>query len=478
LLLEDKKASDAAAAKLATMAKDDKSPAVRLALASALQRLTLKQRWPIVQALVTHGEDAEDANLPLMIWYGVEELVPADPEHAAALLARSRIPLVRQYIARRIAAPAERFAPLVELLAESDDAEVQRDILRGMYEALQGRRLDMPDGWTRVQRKLADSPNAEVRQKALMLSVMFGDKEALASLRKTVTDTTAKDDARRLALQTLLEVRAPDVDALLRDLLADKVMRGQALRGLAAFKDPEIPKLILKNYATYTDAEKADAINTLASRIEYSFALLDAVEKNQVPRNDVSAFTARQMLGYGNKGLTDKVNQVWGSLRPPAQEKTALLNRYKSLVPPDALKKADRAHGRLLFSKTCATCHTLFDEGAKIGPDLTGSQRAKPEYILSKVLDPSAAVSRDYQLTVFELKNGRSVSGLIKSEADKTVTVQTQNDVLVLNKADIDERKQSSQSMMPDGLFAQLSDADVRDLIAYLAGAEQAPLPH
>jgi putative heme-binding domain-containing protein len=373
--------------------------------------------------------------------------------------------------------PANRLAPLVKLLAQSDDADVQRDILRGMYEALQGRRVDAPDGWSNVQRKLADSPSAEVRQKTLMLSVMFGDKEALAALRKTVGDASAKAEARRLALQTLLEVRAPDTDALLRDLLADKAMRGPALRGLAAYKDPEIPKLILKHYSTFTDAEKADAINTLASRIEYALVLLDAVEKNQVPRRDISAFTARQLLAYGNKGLTEKVNQVWGTLRPPAQEKAALLTRYKSLVPPDAIKKADRSHGRLLFAKTCATCHILFDEGAKIGPDLTGSQRTNPDYILSKVLDPSAAVGRDYQMTVFELKNGRSVSGLIKSEADKTVTVQTQNEVLVLNKADVDTRKQSSQSMMPDGLFAQLSDVDVRDLIAYLAGAEQVALP-
>src|SRR5258708_7295070 len=108
-------------------------------------------------------------------------------------------------------------APLVKLLAEADDTDVQLDILRGMYEGLQGRKLNAPDGWPAVQRKLAGSSNAEVRQKTLMLSVMFGDKEALASLRKTVTDATAKDDARRLALQTLVEVRAPDLEALLRD---------------------------------------------------------------------------------------------------------------------------------------------------------------------------------------------------------------------------------------------------------------------
>jgi hypothetical protein len=144
-------------------------------------------------------------------------------------------------------APPKSLAPLVKLLAESDETDVQLDILRGMYEGLQGRNLAMPDGWADVQRKLAKCDSAEVRQKTLMLSVMFGDKEALASLRKTVTDAGANGDARRLALQTLVEVRAPELDVLLRDLLGDKVMRGPALRGLSVYKDPEIPPLILKH---------------------------------------------------------------------------------------------------------------------------------------------------------------------------------------------------------------------------------------
>ena len=65
------------------------------------------QRWAIAEGLAGHAEDADDDNLPLMIWYGIEPLVPADPNRAAQLLAKCRIPLVRQYIARRIAATAE-----------------------------------------------------------------------------------------------------------------------------------------------------------------------------------------------------------------------------------------------------------------------------------------------------------------------------------------------------------------------------------
>jgi putative membrane-bound dehydrogenase-like protein len=107
LLLEEQKASEAVAAKLVERARNDKSASVRLALASALQRLPLDQRWALVEALLAHAEDADDANLPLMIWYGIEALVPTDTERATTLLSNSRIPLVRKHIARRIAAAAE-----------------------------------------------------------------------------------------------------------------------------------------------------------------------------------------------------------------------------------------------------------------------------------------------------------------------------------------------------------------------------------
>jgi hypothetical protein len=107
LLLEDCKASEAVATKLGEMARRDSSPAVRLAVASGLQRLPLAQRWEIAEGLAAHAEDAKDANLPLMIWYGVEPLAAAHPGRAAELLAKTRIPVVRQHLARRIASLTE-----------------------------------------------------------------------------------------------------------------------------------------------------------------------------------------------------------------------------------------------------------------------------------------------------------------------------------------------------------------------------------
>ncbi|MBI3876605.1 MAG: hypothetical protein HY300_11765 [Verrucomicrobia bacterium] len=88
----------------ARLANDDPSPVVRLDLASACQRLRLEQRAPIVEALLAHAEDANDHNLPLMYWYAAEPLVGADPAKGALLLAKTKIPVVREFIAKRMTA--------------------------------------------------------------------------------------------------------------------------------------------------------------------------------------------------------------------------------------------------------------------------------------------------------------------------------------------------------------------------------------
>jgi putative heme-binding domain-containing protein len=368
--------------------------------------------------------------------------------------------------------------PLVRILSASGDAAVQLDVLRGMHEALQGRRgVAAPEGWSKVYRKLAESKNAEIREKVLQLSVLFGDPQALAALRQIAADAKADAAARRTALQTLVEKRPPDLPPLLRKLIADRAVRGAALRALAVYNDPQTPSLILEHYARFTDADKSDAVATLASRPAYALALLDAIEKGTVPRRDLSAFTVRQLLAFNDKKLTERLTKVWGTVRPPSAEKATLLAKYKAMVPPEALKKADRKHGRALFARTCANCHTLFGEGGKIGPDLTGSQRTNPDYLLMKLLDPSAVVARDYQLTVVTTSSGRIISGLVKAENDKILSLQTQNEVVRVDKSDIEERRRSPQSMMPDGLLTPLSAAEVRDLIAYVSGAGQVPLP-
>jgi hypothetical protein len=85
------------------LAASDKSPLVRLFIASALQRVSVTRRADILPELLAHAEDADDHNLPLMYWYAAEPCVASDPAKGIALLKQCKIPIVREFIARRLA---------------------------------------------------------------------------------------------------------------------------------------------------------------------------------------------------------------------------------------------------------------------------------------------------------------------------------------------------------------------------------------
>jgi putative heme-binding domain-containing protein len=181
-------------------------------------------------------------------------------------------------------------------------------------------------------------------------------------------------------------------------------------------------------------------------------------------------------MGLNNKEVSERVIKVWGTVRPASKEKAALAKKYKTLLTPEYVKSADLSNGRAVFQRTCAACHRLFDDGARIGPDLTGSQRANLNYFLENVLDPSAVVAKEYRMTVVELKNGRVLNGIVKEDNDRAVTLQTQNEQVIIPKNEIDTRRESPLSLMPDGLLDKLSKEEVRDLVGYLASPKQVSL--
>src|SRR6185436_18876302 len=164
---------------------------------------------------------------------------------------------------------------LVQVLASSDDPQLQLDILQGLSEALKGKRdLAMPQGWESANKKLSGSSNEQVRLLAQSLSLAFGSKEALGQLKKVALDSSADTNTRRAALDSLLTARDPDLPKLLQPLLKDSALRGQAIRGLARFDDPQSAPSILAIYSQLNGAEKRDALHTLTSPANYAKPLL------------------------------------------------------------------------------------------------------------------------------------------------------------------------------------------------------------
>src|SRR5882672_448150 len=104
MALETRDPDAATLARLAAMAVSDPSPVVRLYLAAGIRRLPAVRRVGVLKGLVSHAEDIDDPNIPLVTWYAAEGLAVADMPSAVGLLKTSKIPVIREFMARRIAA--------------------------------------------------------------------------------------------------------------------------------------------------------------------------------------------------------------------------------------------------------------------------------------------------------------------------------------------------------------------------------------
>jgi putative heme-binding domain-containing protein len=130
-----------------------------------------------------------------------------------------------------------------------------------------------------------------------------------------------------------------------------------------------------------------------------------------------------------------------------------------------------------MFSENCAACHRLFGEGDDQGFDLTNLQRGDLGYLIKSIVDPNALVGFDFQPETIVTSDGRVVTGLVRSESEESLVIQTASENVTFPKSGIDSRASSDVSIMPEGLLQKMTNEQVRDLFGYLQGADQASLP-
>jgi putative heme-binding domain-containing protein len=385
--------------------------------------------------------------------------------------------LVWQFIARRLAMMSDNPGAIeaaISILGESPTNEDRHEVLAGITNGFAGKRhVAMPDNWSAVYDELSKSKDAAVRQQALAIATVFGDPRALAAFRQIAQDDSADISQRQSALDSLLAAKDAETLSILQKLITEPKLGGVAIRGLAMYDDPQTPSLLMAAYPNLDARNKLAALNTLASRKTWAEALLKAVDANQISKNDLTAPTVRDLDGLGEPSITQWIAKNWGSVKASDAAKKRDITHFKSLLKPDLLAKADAENGRAIFAHTCMVCHTLFGVGAKIGPDITGSNRANVDYLVENIVDPSAVIGKDYLLTVVRTKDGQQIEGIVKGETDDSVTMAQVNGPITVPKNEIAKRRTSNVSMMPEGLLAGLSPKEVRDLIKYLSGPQQ-----
>ena len=464
LLCEDTPVSPAEAAPFARLARSDPSPIVRLSLASAIQRLAPEAAWPVIEGLATHAEDRDDHNIPKLIWFGLEPLVLGNSTAAVCLATTTDIPLLSRHVARRLAAAGE-FALLMKPIAAAAAAQ-REEMLLGVRDAIDGRSdMQAPSAWKDVRDGLiaAGSRTAEITS---ALSQQFGDSTALAALEHVLDDPAASAVRRGQAIATLAGQKAPALEQRIVKLLDDPAVRREAIRAAAAYDNPAFPPALLSRYASFSEEEQTEAVYTLAARSSSGHALTAAIRTGSISKQDVPAQLARQLQRIVGPTFVD----AWGPIDFLPADKEAAFAKYRGLLSSAALGRGDPAHGQAVFTRACAGCHRLHGSGSEIGPELTGANRGSLEYLLSNILTPSEVIQAAYRMQVILLDDGRVYSGIPceENEHQLKLRVANQPEPVTISVAEIESREIASASLMPEGLLANLSNADVIDLFRYL----------
>lgn len=143
-------------------------------------------------------------------------------------------------------------------------------------------------------------------------------------------------------------------------------------------------------------------------------------------------------------------------------------------VAAGVLARGDAAAGKTIFIENqqiaCFRCHKINGEGGDVGPDLTGlGERKGREYLIESIVQPNKQVAAGFESVLLTMKGGVELAGLVKSETDTDLVLNSPEDgIMTLKKADIQAR-QRGLSAMPEELVTYLNKRELRDIIEFLA---------
>jgi putative heme-binding domain-containing protein len=138
------------------------------------------------------------------------------------------------------------------------------------------------------------------------------------------------------------------------------------------------------------------------------------------------------------------------------------------------MRGRDFNQGRILFGAAgCFACHRFDNEGAAMGPDLTGvAGRFNARDLLESIIDPSKEVSDQYAPIVILKKDGTDVIGRIVNLNEDHIMVNPNmfdpNQMVRVNRNEIESITHSRVSMMPDGLLNVLNEEEIKELMAFM----------
>lgn len=487
LLGDSQQISPEMAHRLDKFAEKEPSVHVRQQLAATAARLPAHQALPIINANINRDIDHDDPYLPLLWWWAVERHSLTGREEVMRRFVRpslwkSRLGretlltrLVRRYASEGTRIDLDSVVRLVN--AAPDD--VARDtlwlpILQGLREVPHGESLATRQASTR-DHELSKIVQARWRVKPedltlLQLDLTLGDREPLETALSDAVNPGI-DAGRRVALLGVIAdvADASVVEPLLNSLVAspNDSVRSALLKTLGRIDDPRIPPALIElHQKSSSEPFKTQLRDGLLGRKMSALAWLNAVDRGDVPPAITPTEQIQRVALFDDAQMNALVKKHWGQLGTNRGEKLAEVRRLNNDV---RAASGNLIAGQALFKKHCASCHQLFGEGTKIGPDLTTANRKDREFLLTSLVDPSSVIRKEFASFVVQTRDGRILTGMAVTRDDGGVTlVNAKNEKTSIATSEIEEIHESPVSLMPDDLYRQFKPQDLRDLFSYL----------
>ena len=326
--------------------------------------------------------------------------------------------------------------------------------------------------------ELAAAPQA-VSDKFLEVGAKAGLTEIAKILTVTAKDPKSYGARRGAAIRALINLAPDAIQSVIPDFVRDTDV--DVRMASIAFQVAKTP-----NEATRSLRQ---AIGSKIVR-ERQFAWDQlAIMTNE----DAKELVAKGIEGYLNGTLERDCwinvveaakGKLKGDLEKQLADRVAALDALKDSEPKkhydDCVDGGDVAQGRSLFftrsSLSCVRCHKVGNTGGEVGPNLSalGTQKTR-EYLLEAIVAPNAAIAQGFETVVILDEDGKTMSGILKSEDDTNLTLMDAQGALIkIPKDKIDERRKG-QSSMPVDLLKYLNKRELRDLVAYLATLDGSP---
>ncbi|HEY0457229.1 MAG TPA: c-type cytochrome, partial [Verrucomicrobiae bacterium] len=205
---------------------------------------------------------------------------------------------------------------------------------------------------------------------------------------------------------------------------------------------------------------------TLAATPAGADRLLKMVRVKQAPASLLQERTVREKLLAARPENAALIAKLTEGLPPTNEKIQKLIDKRRAAYTGS---KANAAHGNEVFTQNCRVCHQLDNQGGLVGPQLDGVGNRGLERLCEDVLDPNRSVDQAFHVTMLVLKDGDVVSGLVRrEEGENLVLADATGKENSVAKKQIQERKETQSSLMPDNFGEILTQENFNDLMAYL----------